>query len=82
MEEEIIMVTKPTFNIKTNQRIIIFFVSAIIIIVLAILFLQVGTSSLGTRTGLIIFMIAVVIAIIVIYKTIKSFSIKFAVDMR
>lgn len=77
------MVTKPKFNVEINQRLIILLISAIIIVSLAVIFLQIGTaSSTDTRIGLTIFMIVIVIAVIIIYKTIKSFSVRFAVKMR
>ena len=77
------MVNKQKFNVRINQKVMILFIAAVIIIALSVTFAQIGAiDSETTRIQYIVFAVIIIIAIIVLYNTMKSVSFRMAVKFR
>ena len=77
------MAKKQKFNIEVTQKVMIFLIAAIVLVALSFIFFQIGsTKSTTTRTQYLVFAVILLIAIIILYKTIKSVSFKMALKFR
>ncbi len=77
------MVNKQKFNVHISQKVMILFIAAVIIIALSVTFAQIGAiDSETTRIQYIVFAVIIIIAIIVLYNTMKSVSFRMAVKFR